>query len=339
MKKVLLLLLLAASAAAEAPIRERFPDDYKPQPCATSGSAICESYSKDRMVDHASAHRGFDLRSEWVYAHYDEMVQAFAPICTKIGNCFTVKGNNWVYCVDMMKPDFLGVCDKYPEGTDEHRQCSMFAFTYYLGLGPQTKDHKAAQECVAAGPAQEGERTLEAWMEPTSFAADFNGKIAVYAYDSDTHIPVRARLSIDAGKVKSGEGPIATAGYPITWRAGLRRVPNANGHRDLIAPTMTLQATGYKPLTLPMAIEVPQLIVEMTPAATELKPGLNTFTITARDAKTGEPAEVRVMAGDLVLGNANAPVQLEIAAGKKRPEIWVTSLYDRYSDVVVAAAQ
>ena len=339
MKKVLLLLLLATSAAAEAPVRERFPDDYKPQPCATPAERICESYTKDDMVDYASAYRGFDLRSEWVYAHYEEMTKAFLPFCKKIGNCFTVKGNNWVYCVDLMKADFLGVCDKYPEGTDDHRQCSMFAFTYYLGLGPQTKDHKAAQECVAAGPAQEGDRTLEAWMEPTSFGHDFKSKIAVYAYDADTHIPVRARISIDAGKVKSGEGPIPTAGYPITWTAALKRVQNAQGHRDVVAPTMTLEATGYKPLTLPMAIEVPKLIVEMSPAATELKPGMNTFTITARDAATGQPVEIRVMANDLVLGNANGPVQLEIAAGKKRPEIWVTSLYDRYSDVVVAPAQ
>lgn len=62
MKKILLLLLLAASAAAQAPIRERFPDDYKPQPCATDGAEICDSFTKDRIVDYASAYRGFDLR-------------------------------------------------------------------------------------------------------------------------------------------------------------------------------------------------------------------------------------------------------------------------------------
>jgi hypothetical protein len=48
---------------------------------------------------------------------------------------------------------------------------------------------------------------------------------------------------------------------------------------------------------------------------------------------------MRVMAGDLVLGNANAPVTLEWKKGQKRPEIWITSLFDRYGDEVVAPAQ
>jgi hypothetical protein len=114
------------------------------------------------------------------------------------------------------------------------------------------------------------------------------------------------------------------------------RVPNADGHRDIGAPTVTLNATGYKPLTIPIEMDVPKAIVEMSPAADQLKPGMNTITVTARDAATGEPAELRVMVGDRVLGNVNQPLQFEWPQGQKRPEIWVTSLYDQYSDAVVA---
>jgi hypothetical protein len=77
----------------------------------------------------------------------------------------------------------------------------------------------------------------------------------------------------------------------------------------------------------------------MTPPPAELKPGTNTITVTTLDAATGKPAEMRVMAGDRVLGKANAPLQFEWKRGEKRPEIWVTSLWNRYSDVVIAPAQ
>jgi hypothetical protein len=74
--------------------------------------------------------------------------------------------------------------------------------------------------------------------------------------------------------------------------------------------------------------------VEMKPA--KLRRGKNIVTITAVDSVTGKPVEARVMGGERVLGKTNQPFEIEITG--KRPEIWVTNLYDRYSDVVVAPA-
>jgi hypothetical protein len=80
------------------------------------------------------------------------------------------------------------------------------------------------------------------------------------------------------------------------------------------------------------------MTVTMDPDPSKLKRGKNTVTITARDAATGTPVEARVMGGSSVLGKTNVPFELEIVKGQKRPEIWVTSLYDRYNDVVVVSA-
>jgi hypothetical protein len=335
MKRLLFLILVACSAIAETPVREAFPGDYTPSPCAADTAAVCQSFPKERMVGYGAAFRGFNLRQDWVEAHWNEMTKIFTPFCAKIANCFTIKDNDWVYCVDLLREEFLSSCNRFPADSDDRMQCSMFAMTYYIGLGAKTKLHKTSQDCIA-GQVASGERTLQAWVSPQKLALDFDDEMTVHAYDAETRIPVRAKITITSGAIRSTEGPIPTAGYPSKWRAGLTRVPNADGHRDVVAPTVTLTATGYKPLTLPIELDVPKAIIEMTPAADQLKPGMNTITITARDAATGEPAELRVMANDLVLGNANQPLQLEWKQGQKRPEIWVTSLYDRYSDVVVA---
>jgi hypothetical protein len=336
MKKLLLLLLLATPAFAEAPVRESYPNDYKPQSCAPDTAAVCQSFPRERLAEYGATFRGFDIRPDWMKAHWDEQMKLFQPLCAKIANCFTVRDNDWVYCLDLMRSEFLGTCSRFPAGSDDHKQCSMFSLTYYIGFGARSELHRQAQECVAAQPPASSERTLQAWIEPTTYDKDFNGEMTVYAYDTETHIPVRARLTIDGGELRSTEGPIPTAGYISIWRAGLAHAPNAQGHRDIVAPTATLQATGYKTLTVPIPIDVPKAVIEMTPAAAKLKTGINTITVHARDAATGAPVEMRVMAGSRVLGNTNGPLKLELRRGTKRPEIWVTSLYDRYSDAVVA---
>lgn len=335
MKKTILFLLLALPAIAENPTREAFPSDYKPSPCAADTAAVCQSFVQSRMTEYGATFRGFNLSQEWVNAHWDEMTKLFTPLCAKIANCFTVKGNDWVFCVDLLRADFLATCDRYPANSEDRTQCTMFALTYYIGLGAKTKLHATAQECIG-GEAAPAERSLEAWIEPQTFVWGVDGELTVHAYDAETHIPVRARLTIDGGTLRSTEGPVPTTGYPSKWRAGLKRVPNTQGHRDVVAPTATLTANGYQTLTFPIAIDVPALIVAMTPPVTQLKRGMNTITVTAHDAATGEPVRMRVMAGDRVLGNTNTPLPFEVKRGEKRPEIWVTSLWDRYSDVVVA---
>jgi hypothetical protein len=82
-------------------------------------------------------------------------------------------------------------------------------------------------------------------------------------------------------------------------------------------------------------VQVPVMKAEMKPA--KLRRGKNRVTITAVDSVTGKPVEARVMGGERVLGKTNEPFELEITG--KQPEIWITNLYDRYSDVVVAPAK
>jgi hypothetical protein len=341
MKKTLLLVILLAFPALaqnQGPIREVFPSDYTPNPCAADTAAVCKSFPMEQMSEFGGTFRGFDIRQEWVNEHWAEMTKAFAPLCAKMASCFTVKDNDWVFCLDILREDFIATCNRFPEGSEDRRQCTMFAMTYYIGLGAKTQLHKASQDCIATKPAAEG-RKLQVWLQPQTFDFYFDDLMTVFAYDAETHIPVRAVVTIDGGTLRSTEGPISTAGYPTKWHAGMKQVTNAQGHRDLVGPTLTLTATGYEQLTMPIPIEVPKAIVEMTPSAAELKPGTNTITVTARDATTGKPAELRVMAGDRVLGKTNSPLQFELVPGKKRPEIWVTSLYSRYSDVVIVPAQ
>jgi hypothetical protein len=339
MKKTLaLLLLLALPSLAQTPTqRQPFPDDYTPSPCAPDADAICASFDKSRMVDSGKAFRGFELHNDWVDAHWDEMRAAFKPFCAKAGSCFTVQDNTWVYCIDLIKQSFFDTCERFPEGSYDRDQCRQFAMTYWLGLGSKRVLHEQAQTCAKSQPAAAGERTLEAFMIPEKFDINYAGPITIHAYDAETHIPVRANLSVDAGELRSGEGPIARTGYKNKWNPKLKAVPNASGHHDAVAPTLTISAPGYKPLSIPMPVDVPRLVAEITPTA--LKPGKNTFTVNVRDAATGKPVWARVMAGTMVLGESNQPLELELTQQDKRPEIWVSTLDYRYGDVVVVKGE
>jgi hypothetical protein len=336
MKTILALLLLATSALAETPTRETFPSDYTPQPCAADTAAVCQSFPRSRLASYGTTFRGYDIHYEWIDAHWDEMVKVFSPMCAKIANCFTVKDNDWVYCVDLLRDEFVSGCDRFPAGSKDRDQCTMFAVTYYVGLGPKSKLHQESQECVAKQPPPTKERTLTAWITPDNFDMDFDGEVKVYAYDSETHIPVRARITTDSETpFRSTEGPNPTAGYASKWRAGLKRLPNTTGRREFATPTVTLQATGYTPLTLPIPIAVPKMKIEVAPSLKSLKPGIHTITVTTRDAATGKTVPARVMAGEVPLGSSNKPLTLEVKKGEKLPEIWVTSFYERYGDQVV----
>lgn len=338
MKKLAFLFaLLALPSLADSPKREIFPSDYKPSACAPDAATLCKSFQKERMADHGGNFRGFNIKQEWVNAHWDEMLEVYLPICAKIANCLTVKGNTWVFCADLMGNNFVTACERFPAGSQDREQCGMFATIYFLGI-VGADEETATQACLAAQPAT-GPRKLEAWLAAPVLTPEFNGKFTAYALDAETHIPVRAFFTIDAGTMDGNRGPTSITGSPVKWRAGFRAVPNAQGHREFVAPTATFTAEGYEPLTIPVAIEVPKLTVTMTPPPAELKPGTNTITVTTLDAATAKPVEMRVMAGDRVLGKANAPLQLEWKRGEKRPEIWVTSLWNRYSDVVVAPQQ
>ncbi|HUR79951.1 MAG TPA: hypothetical protein VM733_04255, partial [Thermoanaerobaculia bacterium] len=140
------------------------------------------------------------------------------------------------------------------------------------------------------------------------------------------------RSQIYADDVPAG---LPTTFYKVPWKPQPFRVSNAQGHRDVVAPEVRIEAPGYKTASFRLPMTVGSMKVSMKPA--KLKRGRNSVTITATDSMTGKPVEARVMAGQLVAGKTNQPFELEITG--KRPEIWVTNLYDRYSDVVVLPAE
>ena len=338
MKKTLSLLILAAfplfAGAAE---RNPFPSDFTPSACAPEAGSVCETFAKQNFVTFGAQFRGFDLDRKWIDAHWEEMRTAFLPICAKIANCFTIPGNPSTFCIDLARNEFQRPCDRFEPGTRDHDQCTMFATTWVIGLGIKKQQHLEAQSCATKAASGE-KRKLEAWTSPSRITADFDGKLRIFAIDADSRIPVRARIASDGpGRFRSTEGPVPTAAAILEWNPRLKRVPNAEGHTNVVVPSFTLEADGYEPLTIPAPMEIGTMLVEMTPSRAELRSGRNMVTITARDAVTGQPVEARVMAGAHIAGEANTPFELVIEAGKV-PEIWVTSLFDRYSDVVVVPA-
>jgi hypothetical protein len=333
-----IVLLLAGSALAQS--RPPYPDDYKPSPCA-SVAPVCKTFRQSQFSNIAAV-RGFDIGQEWVDAHWAELGEALAPSCAKIAACFA-QNDSFTFCNDVVSTEVnANLCDRYPEGTEDHRKCNFFVRTYLFGHDRNSREPwEKIQECVKAQPSS-GERTLEWWMSPATIGPDYPGQFEVYTIDSETHVPIRARLILDVkAQIYASDVPdgLPTSFYPVPWKGKLLRVPNADGHRDVVAPEVRIEAAGYKTVTFRIPFDVPKMTLKMDPDPSKLKRGKNTVTITATDAATGKPVEARVMGGTTVLGKTNIPFELEIVKGQKRPEIWVTSLFDRYNDVVVAAAE
>lgn len=333
-------LLLAAPALAQT--RQPYPDDYKASACG-SAAPVCQTFRQSQFANIAAL-RGFDIGQEWVDAHWDELSQILAPTCAKIAACFA-QNDSYTFCNDVaFEEAYATACDQYAEGTDDHRKCNYFIRTYLFGHDRNSREPwEKIQECAKAQPAT-GERTLEWWMSPATIGPEsYPGSFQVYTIDSETRVPIRARLTlvdvkpqIYASDVPDG---LPTSFYPVPWKGKLLRVPNAEGHRDVVAPEVRIEAAGYKTITFRIPYDIPKMTVKMDPDPSKLKRGKNTVTITATDAATGKPVEARVMGGTTILGKTNIPFELEIVKGQKRPEIWVTSLFDRYHDVVVAGAE
>src|SRR5215212_3603147 len=152
MKKTLLLLFLLAgtSAFAARPTigHQKFPDDYTPHPCAPS--AACASLSKGEIVHVGSTMRGYSLTQDWVDAHWDEMLALMKPSCAKLATCYATPGNQAIFCMDLLFPEFWGLCDRFPAGSEMNEQCSMFMRIYTLRADLGDKDiGLKAQACAA----------------------------------------------------------------------------------------------------------------------------------------------------------------------------------------------
>ena len=341
MLRTLAILLVLATPALAQP-RQPFPDDYKASPCASAANA-CKTFRQSQFAAVAGI-RGFDIGQEWVDSHWAELTEVLAPWCDKIASCYAIPGNDFTFCNDLVADQvYATTCDRYPEGSRDREKCAFFVRTYFTGQDRNSREPwEKIQECAKAQPPASGERTLDWWTSVDTIDAGYPGYFYVYTIDSETRVPVRARVVLDVKPtVYSTESPdgLPTSFYKVPWKPKLVRVPNASGRRDVMPPEVRIEAPGYQTVSFRMPMTVPSMIVKMDPDASKLGRGRHKVTITAVDAATGEPVEARVMGGNHVLGKTNVPFELEIAKGEKRPEIWVTSLFDRYNDVIVAPAE
>ena len=338
MPRLLAILILLAPAALA---REPFPSDYKPSPCAQRAK-VCRSFPQSQIADVAGL-RGWDIGSEWVNKHWAALTGAMEPMCEKFATCMATPGNDWLFCNDVLAIEAKTICERYPDGSKDREKCTYFMNTYLHGIDRNSGEPwREMQACAAQQPKSAQERTFEYWMVPATFDASYPGHFTVYAIDTETRVPVQARLHITSKEQIRAEDVadgLPTTFYKVPWKISFVRVPNAQGHRDLVAPEVRIEAPGYKTQSFTLPVNVPKMNVAMNPPLAKLKRGRNTVTITAVDAATGKPVEARVMGGHAVLGKTNEPFELEIKKGEKRPEIWVTNLFERYSDVVVAPAQ
>ena len=334
---ILALLFLATNVSFPA-TNVAFPDDYTPSPCAAEN--VCQSYDRTQLKSAAFTMLGLSPDAKWFENHYDEMLKLYAPICRKHATCLATPGNNFLFCDDIVIREYRAVCDTaYPKSKNafENEQCREFTEIWALGVDMRANAVSVeGQKCAK----EKGLDVMHAkppivWVEPSPIPRGYKGDIYVYALDPDTHVPVQANIEIEKQQIYSPANPtgrVAT-GYPFKWSHKYNRVKTADGHADLAPPMLTLTPQFYPAVTIPLPSPAPKMIVEMKPA--KLKRGVNKVTVTARDAESGEPVEARVMAGHDVAGDTNQPIEITVPKSGKVPEIWVTSLFDAYGDVVV----
>lgn len=294
----------------------------------------------DRHEIHdVAALRGLTIEKEWIDAHWDEMMRAMAPWCAKAATCYATGANTYLWCNDMVGPRVPSMCEMYPEDSEDRARCGLLSRVMWMGFDRLAKPRWLdVRECVKAS-AVPGERTLDVWIEPAQFDASWDGTFTVFAIDAATRVPVMARVVLEGQKIRGEDHPDGkpSTGLPLRWTLTWKRVPNADGHHDFAPPLFSVSAPGYRTVTFPVPAEPPRLVVEMTPKS--LKAGRNAVTVAVRDAATGQPVEMRVMAGTATAGRSNEPFVLDVPPGSKLPEIWITSLFGRYADVVVAKGE
>jgi hypothetical protein len=345
-RPLLLLLTLAAMTtavfAADAPAtkRKEFPDDYTPSPCAPENS--CATFDRASMRSAAFNFLGLQLEPDWLDKHADEMIKAFEPVCRKEATCIATPGNLFAFCNDVLSPEMRDVCnDRHPASVDKHdwEQCEAFMETFALGVDQRTEALWLVAEACAneKTPAVDKTKPLVWWVTPSQIDPGYRDYISINAVDPDTHVPIQADITVEGQIIYVPTNPVGSLQtyYPFHWKPRFRRVKSANGHTELVAPKVTIKASHYPDAVFTMPIAVPKLLVDLVPPPAQLHPGKNVITVVAKDEKSGKPAELRVMYGDQTVGTSNEPIELTIDPKAKRSELWVTSLFDAYSDATV----
>jgi hypothetical protein len=328
----------AAPASTLPPTHVHFPADYKPSPCAPHFT--CRSFDLDKIPGAAKSFLGLKLSRQWVEDHAKDLLEDFAPICEKHATCMGTLGNAFMFCDDVVTPEFRGVCDgRFPrdKSMSDWEQCKFFAEIFIMGVDTNMLAvGQSAQECAAGVPRSSG--TMDVWIEPATISPDNKDYITFYALDTATHIPVAAEVRLLGENLIDPANPAGTPAtyYPFKYTTKFRRIPNAEGHTDLKPALVTIESPYYPKVTMDLPVKVPRMILEMSPPVGRLKPGENTVTISAHDADSGKLVEARVMIGERWGGDTNKPFKLNVPRrGEPLPEVWVTSLFDRYSDQVV----
>jgi hypothetical protein len=337
--------LATAVLAADPPPPKIFPDDYTPNPCAPKNS--CDTFERSGMRSAAFNFLGLQLDRDWLEKHGDEMVKAFEPVCRKLATCLATPGNNFLFCDDVISTEMRDVCGaRFPKekGATDWQQCETFMETFELGVDQKSEaTWLVVSECgKEKTPAVDKTKPLIYWVVPPLIPAGFKDYISIHGIDPDTHVPMQADITIEGQIVYTWTNPAGNLQtyYPFKWPTKFNRVKNAaTGHTDIVPPTVTIKKEHYPTITFPMPVQVPQVKLELMPPPAQLHPGKNVITVFAKDATSGKPAELRVMFGDAAAGSTNEPIELMIDRKTKRPEIWVTSLFDWYSDQTVVPAE
>jgi hypothetical protein len=336
-----LILFAATAASARRPTvgAQPFPNDYVPHPCASK--TACKSFDPQELVGFAAATKGLTIDQDWIDKRWPDMIELIGPTCAKLATCYATPGNSDLFCFDLLFPEFWSLCERYPEGSKDREQCSMFVRMYMFGADLSDRDMwKQAQACAAEKTPRVGTRPMKVWMSQEKIDDNYSGMFTVYALDPETRVPIQALVTMEGVRLFArSPGGKSWTNYELKWPAKFIRVPSTEGHTKFVAPTITVTANGFEPVTLTLPMEPPKVVVKMSPAPEQLKRGKNNVTVTAHDEETGKPVELRVMLGETILGDTNEPLEIELKRGQKREEIWVTSLFDRYEDLVVAPAE
>jgi len=327
-------ILLSTPVFAQRPV---FPDDYKTNACAPANS--CVTYPLSEFVGAATSFFGWTLDAEWLQKHDAELRAAFAPACRKHATCFTVPDNSDMFCNDIFSAEIYHFCAaKYPDPkSHDGEQCREYAQVFALAVDQNARAiWGVAHGCALKSPV-EHMKPLEVWMVPESIPYGYRKDVTFYSLDPDTHVPVYARITFEDHIIYAPSNPNGETAtyYPFPLKFHYVTVPNADGHHDVLAPMVTVSAAGYPETKFRLNTPPPRVTAEMSPPPSTLHHGENKVTVTTRDAD-GKPVEMRVMAGEQPAGPSNEPITIVWPKNQKRPEIWVTSLFNRYNDVVVA---
>ncbi len=347
MRRTLSALLLLAAVSASAGVfvppstRPVFPDDYTVSTCAPSS---CDTFIAEDFRSAAFRFLGISVDADWFQAHHEELVKLLTPYCQKRNTCLGTPGNGHMFCDDLITPGMRDVCDKpYPKDKDPHgwEQCKDWVEVFALGMTQQTlPTWKKAQACAKPGAVAHTEQP-DVWMAPEKIPPAYEGYLTIFAIDRETHIPVFGHITWEGQIIFAPSNPTGETAtyYPFKGPIKMMRIPNPEGHSDVVPPMVTVKYDYYPTMQYRLPMIVPRMKVFLQTGPDFKKPGKRTFTVTAIDADTEKPIEVLVMLGERTVGAANTPLTIERTKNEKLPEIWVTSAFDLYSDTVVAPAE